>query len=91
MLGFIGSAFLQIIFESHNGIESRLFHRKTQENMLSQSAGIGTIGMLLNFAVTLGLTPFFPKPGEKIQDMIDSVREPEGAGPAVEIEDAPEH
>ncbi|MCA9744002.1 MAG: cation acetate symporter [Deferribacteres bacterium] len=53
--------------------------------------GIGTIGMLINFAVTLGLTPFFPKPGEKIQDMIDSVREPEGAGPAIEIEDAPEH
>ncbi|MFQ5629681.1 MAG: sodium:solute symporter family protein [bacterium] len=53
--------------------------------------GIGTIGMLLNFAVTLALTPLFPKPGEKIQDMVDAVREPEGPGPAVEIEEAPEH
>lgn len=47
--------------------------------------------MLLNFAVTLALTPLFPKPTEQIQDMIDSVREPEGVGPAVEIETAPQH
>ncbi|MFQ5965036.1 MAG: sodium:solute symporter family protein [Candidatus Scalinduaceae bacterium] len=53
--------------------------------------GIGTVGMLLNFAVTLTLTPLFQAPGQKVQDMIDSVREPEGAGPAVEIETAPEH
>jgi cation/acetate symporter len=53
--------------------------------------GIGTVGMLLNFAVTLGLTPFFKKPSAKVQDMVDSVREPEGFGPAVDIETAPEH
>lgn len=53
--------------------------------------GIGTIGMFLNFAVTLGLTPFFPPPPPKIQEMIDSVREPEGFGPALEIESAPMH
>lgn len=53
--------------------------------------GIGSIGMLLNFAVTLGLTWLFPPPDPKIQDMIDSVREPEGVGPAVDIETAPEH
>lgn len=53
--------------------------------------GIGTIGMLLNFAVTLGLTPFFPTPSKAVQNMIDSVREPEGIGPAIDIETAPEH
>lgn len=53
--------------------------------------GIGTIGMLLNFAVTLALTPFCAAPSEKTQAMIDSIREPEGVGPAVEIETAPEH
>ncbi len=53
--------------------------------------GIGTAGMLLNFAVTLILTPIFPAPGKKARDMVDSVREPEGAGPAVKIETAPEH
>jgi cation/acetate symporter len=53
--------------------------------------GIGVIGMFLNLAVTLGLTPLFPAPSAKVQDMVDSVREPEDAGAAVEIETAPEH
>ena len=53
--------------------------------------GIGTVGMLLNFAVTLGLTPLFPAPSAQVQEMIASLREPEGAGPAVAIETAPEH
>jgi cation/acetate symporter len=45
--------------------------------------GIGTVGMLLNFAVTLGLTPFFPPPSAAVQAMVDRIREPEGAGPAL--------
>ena len=53
--------------------------------------GIGTVGMLLNFSVTLGLTPFFPAPTRATQEMVDSIREPEGVGPAVQIETAPEH
>ncbi len=53
--------------------------------------GIGSIGMIINFAVTLGTMHFFPRPSQKIQDMIDSVREPEGVGPAVNIETAAEH
>jgi cation/acetate symporter len=52
--------------------------------------GIGVVGMLLNFAVTLLLTPLFPAPSAKTQEMIDSVREPEGVGPAVDIDAAPE-
>jgi cation/acetate symporter len=39
--------------------------------------GIGTIGMLLNFAVTLGLTPLFPAPSAKVQEIIASIRQPE--------------
>ncbi len=53
--------------------------------------GIGTVGMLLNFAVTLALTPMFRPPSKQTRDMVDSVREPEGVGPAVNIEAAPEH
>jgi len=53
--------------------------------------GIGVFGMLLNLGVTLILTPFFAPPRQEILDMIDAVREPEGAGGAVEIESAPEH
>lgn len=53
--------------------------------------GIGTIGMLLNFAVTLALTPFFAPPSEAVQRLVDSIREPEGAGPGLEIEAAVDH
>ena len=53
--------------------------------------GIGVVGMLLNFALTLGLTPLFPAPSQSVQEMIESIHEPEGAGPAVVIEAAPEH
>jgi cation/acetate symporter len=53
--------------------------------------GIGTVGMLLNFAVALGLTPFFPPPSAEVQRMVDAIREPEGVGPAVNIEAAIDH
>lgn len=53
--------------------------------------GIGSIGMLINFIVTLTLTRFFAPPGKKAMDLIDSIREPEGAGPPVDIEEAMEH
>jgi len=47
--------------------------------------GIGTIGALLNFGVTLTLTPFFAPPSQASQDMVDQVREPEmlESGPPV--------
>ena len=47
--------------------------------------GIGVVGMVLNFAVTLGLTPFFPAPDQSVQELIMSIREPEGAGPGIEL------
>jgi len=47
--------------------------------------------MMLNFAVTLGLTRFFPPPGTETCALIDSIREPEDAGAAVKIETAPSH
>jgi len=53
--------------------------------------GIGTVGMVLNFIVTLALTPLCSRPTAQTQDMIDSVREPEGGPEAVVIEAAPEH
>jgi cation/acetate symporter len=53
--------------------------------------GIGAVGMALNFGVTLTLTPLFPAPSQKVQALIESIREPEDAGPAAVIESAPEH
>jgi cation/acetate symporter len=45
--------------------------------------GIGAIGMLLNFGVTLALTPLFARRARRCRTMVDGVREPEGFGPAV--------
>ena len=53
--------------------------------------GIGLVGMLLNFAVTRALTPLFPAPSVESQEMVDMVREPEGVGPAAQIEQAMDH
>ena len=46
--------------------------------------GIGFIGMLLNFAVTIGVTRLTPAPPQEIQDMVETVRFPRGAGMAVD-------
>ncbi len=51
--------------------------------------GIGVVGALLNFGLALGLAPFFPAPSQEVRDMVELIREPEGAGPAVDIEAAP--
>ena len=53
--------------------------------------GIGIVGMFINLAVTLLLTPLCAEPSQKAKEMVDSVREPEYAGPAVDIDSAPEH
>jgi cation/acetate symporter len=53
--------------------------------------GIGVFGMVLNFAVTLALTPLCKPPNATSQAMVDTVREPEGFGPATRIEQAIDH
>ncbi len=47
-----------------------------------QAQGIGTIGMLLNFFLTLALTPLFPGPDQRVRDLVDSARSPELPGEA---------
>jgi cation/acetate symporter len=38
--------------------------------------GIGTIGMLLNFAITIGVSLLTPRPPERVIEMIDQMRAP---------------
>jgi cation/acetate symporter len=38
--------------------------------------GIGTIGMLLNFAVTIGVSLVTAPPSPEVQDLVDSIRHP---------------
>ena len=53
--------------------------------------GIGSVGMLLNFFLTLALTPFCPEPRKDVKDLVDSVREPEGEALGAEFESTPKH
>ena len=47
--------------------------------------GIGAVGMALNFAVAVAVSRFTPPPPTEVQDLIDKIRVPKGAGEAHEI------
>jgi cation/acetate symporter len=44
--------------------------------------GIGTLGMLLNLVVTLVISRLTPAPPQDIQDLVEEIRIPRGAGEA---------
>ncbi len=44
--------------------------------------GIGTLGMLLNFMVALTISMFGKAPPDEVQDMVEDIRVPRGAGSA---------
>ncbi len=44
--------------------------------------GIGTVGMLLNVVVSLAVSSFTPAPPQEIQDIVEDIRLPRGAGAA---------
>jgi len=46
--------------------------------------GIGTLGMLFNFAVSITVSQLTPAPPVDVQDMVESIRVPRGAGGATE-------
>lgn len=46
--------------------------------------GIGTVGMVLNFIVTISVSLFTTPPPLEVQNMVESVRIPRGAGAAVD-------
>jgi len=44
--------------------------------------GIGFLGMAINFAVAFLVSSFTPAPPKEIQDMVEDIRIPKGAGDA---------
>lgn len=46
--------------------------------------GIGTVGMALNFAVTVGVSRFTPPPPVEIQELVENLRSPYNQPPALE-------
>ncbi|MEL6304322.1 MAG: sodium:solute symporter family protein [Bacteroidota bacterium] len=46
--------------------------------------GFGTIGMIINFIVSIAISQFTPAPPEEVQEIVENIRIPSGAGDAVE-------
>lgn len=46
--------------------------------------GFGTVGMFVNFAVSLIISKFTPAPPADVQEMVENIRIPRGAGAAVD-------
>lgn len=44
--------------------------------------GVGSLGMMLNFIVCVGVSKFTPAPPQAVQDMVQEIRIPRGAGKA---------
>jgi cation/acetate symporter len=44
--------------------------------------GFGSIAMLVNFFISIGISRFFPAPPMEVQEMVESIRYPRGAGKA---------
>ena len=45
--------------------------------------GIGTLGMILNWCVSMVVSRFTPAPPQEVQDMVEDIRIPKGSKSAV--------
>jgi cation/acetate symporter len=52
--------------------------------------GIGAIGMLVNFAMTIGVSAVTPPPPAEVQAIVQSLRLPDHAGPAIVLDEGHE-
>ncbi|WP_129670394.1 sodium:solute symporter family protein [Candidatus Chloroploca sp. Khr17] len=79
----VGLIFTAIMILSMRSVQIFGTETPLMGNFMGISAqGIGTIGMLLNFAVTLIVSRMTPPPPAEIQELVESVRIPRGAGAA---------
>ena len=42
--------------------------------------GFGTVAMIVNFIVSIAISSFTPKPPENVQQIVENIRIPSGAG-----------
>ena len=47
--------------------------------------GIGIFGMMINFAVAIGVSAFTPPPPQEVQDLVEEIRVPRGVGPGHDV------
>ncbi len=72
----IGLTLLYIIQVKFLGMQPWLFGLAPE--------GVGIIGMFLNFAITIGVSLATPPPPEAVQELVEHVRIPRGAGAAID-------
>jgi cation/acetate symporter len=78
LLGFIGVAVFSLTLPV-----TRLAMADSDPGLSPE--GIGTVGMLVNFAITMTVSRFTPEPPAHVQVLVDLIRIPRGAGEAHEI------
>ncbi|MEE8557642.1 MAG: VC_2705 family sodium/solute symporter, partial [Myxococcota bacterium] len=87
--GAIAGMLTGILFTAAYIIYFRFFNRAAgaEEWLFGISPeGIGVVGMLLNFGVTLGISRFTPPPSEEVQAMVEEIRLPRSStSPPVEL------
>jgi len=76
MISGIGFTMLYIVQTKFMGVSPWFFGISPE--------GIGTVGMVINFAVTIGVSLITKAPPAAVQEMVESVRIPRGAGAAID-------
>ncbi|MFP6580934.1 MAG: sodium:solute symporter family protein, partial [Candidatus Hydrogenedentota bacterium] len=79
--GAIAGMLVGIIFTSSYIIGVKFFGMSLWCFGIS-AEGIGAIGMILNFVTTIGVSAVTPPPPQEVQDIVESLRLPDHAGPA---------
>ena len=77
IIGLVFTATYIIYFKFGGGTPDQYFLQISPE-------GIGTVGMLLNVVISLIVSRLTPPPPESVQEMVESIRIPRGAGAAQE-------
>ncbi|GLR15742.1 sodium:solute symporter family protein [Portibacter lacus] len=77
IIGLVFTATYIIYFKFGGGTPDQYFLQISPE-------GIGTVGMLLNLVISLIVSRVTPPPPESVQEMVESIRIPRGAGAAQE-------
>ncbi|MFP6875121.1 MAG: sodium:solute symporter family protein [Verrucomicrobiales bacterium] len=75
--GVISGMIVGIVFTASYIIYFQFINKDAQPWFGISSSGIGTLGMLINFAVAFTVSRFTPPPPQEVQRMIDDIRLPQ--------------
>ena len=83
MQGAIAGMIVGLVFTATYILYFKYFGGKPEDYWFGISPeGIGTLGMLMNFAVSLIVSRFSPAPPKEVQEIVDDIRVPRGSGSA---------